>query len=96
MAVYPLNRGVKLTTTWTDPSGAAANPDTIALRIRKPDGTIVTKAKADMTSPAIGTWEYTIVADQEGRWIWRAEATGAVTDADERFFNVRDSAFNGA
>jgi len=55
-------------TTWWDENGDAVNPSTIALTITKPDGTVVSKTKADMTSTVVGVWEYDTTGDQAGLW----------------------------
>jgi hypothetical protein len=66
-----------VTTAWWDDDGNAVEPATIDLTITKPDGSLVSKTKADMSQGAtIDVWTYDQVVDDGG--VWRVSATGTV------------------
>lgn len=58
---------------WYDEDGDPAEPSTIELVITKPDGSTITKAKIDLTTPdsapdILDTWEYAEPVDDDGAW----------------------------
>ena len=65
--------------TFKDRAGALANPTTIALTIREPDGVEISKTQADMTNPTNpGVWRYVFAVTKEGRHHATADGDGAV------------------
>lgn len=69
-------------------SGAPADPSTITLTIRKPDGTIATPAT---THDGLGLFHADVATDQAGTWRYRFSGTGAAAGAGEKAFRVRAS-----
>lgn len=95
MAAYDKGQSVKLSTSFTDAAGAAANPTTVTCTVREPDGTeteytsITTPA---VTNPTTGTYQLVIVADQSGMWAYRwVGTTGSTVAVDEQQFHVLGS-----
>jgi hypothetical protein len=78
---------VELEGKFTDVAGAPANPGAVALRIRKPDGTVLTPTP---TSSVVGTWSHTFSVDLSGWWNFRFIGTGANAAAEEGRFFVRN------
>lgn len=66
---------------FTDTDGAAADPTSIALTIREPDGTEIDKTEADMTSSATGQWDYDFAVTKAGRHYAFADGDGAIEAA---------------
>jgi hypothetical protein len=88
---YDIGDSLRITVTFTGLDGAVADPTTVVLRLRAPDGTTtmpsVTKTStgvyfADLTLTASGEWKY--------RWIGTG---GDCTAADEGRISVRRSYF---
>lgn len=66
---------VTVTMNYTDQAtGLAADPGTVNLKVRKPDGTMVSPAITP-TSTVVGTWTALIPTDQEGTWYARFVTT---------------------
>lgn len=78
----------RFTMTYKSLDGVAADPTTIILKLRKPDGTVVTIEKASMTSPTTGTWRALYTIDQSGRWWGRVKSTGTPAVASQFHFDV--------
>lgn len=80
----------RLQATFTDVSGALANPTAINLIIREPDGTEITKVIGDMTNPSTGVFHFDHTwTVKPGRHIVRLESTGTVATAERTEFWVR-------
>lgn len=77
--------------TFKDRDGVLKNPDSIALTIRQPDGTEITKTEADMTNISNpGVWRYVFAVTQEGRHHVTADGDGAVEAAVQiEFYALR-------
>ncbi len=68
--------------------GAATNPTTVVLTVKKPNGTLTTPA---FTNPSTGHYESVIAIDQAGTWKYRWTGTGVLNKARESLFTVRYS-----
>jgi hypothetical protein len=77
---------VELQANFADLAGAPANPGAVAVRVVKPDGTILTPTP---TSGAVGVWTATVSLDLSGWWAYRFAGTGANAAAEEARFYVR-------
>ncbi|MCH8196451.1 MAG: hypothetical protein IH904_00070 [Proteobacteria bacterium] len=88
---FDIGDAVEITGKFTDLAGAAADPDTITVKVREPDGTLTTKTDADpeVTSSTVGTWVYNFTITQAGRHAVRWEGTGTVTAAGPSEFYAR-------
>jgi len=83
MTTYQLGETVRLTATVTDSDGAASDPTTTKISIRKPDKSMAATAQ-DMTKSVTGSYyyDYLIAAEdtgQEGTYNVRVTATGAAS-----------------
>lgn len=80
----------RLTFTFKDVAGAAADPTSIALKIREPDGVEIAKTDGDMTKTATGIWTYDHPVTKEGRHTVHVDGAGAVEAAGQpEFYAVR-------
>jgi hypothetical protein len=97
MAAYPVGQSVKLTSSFTDANGDAANPTTVTCKVEDPDGTETTYTAASdpaITNPATGSYQLIVVPDQSGMWTYRWEGvTGDAVAVDEGQFSVLLSVF---
>lgn len=85
MTTYDVGDQVRLTGTFTNSNGAAANT-TAVCTVRKPDGTTSTPS---VTDGATGVYTADVTLDQAGRWRYRWSGTGDVIAAGEDSFDVR-------
>lgn len=95
MKTYQLGAKVRLEAKFTNASSVATDPDTVTLRVQKPDGTVTTYGPGSVGSlagflnPAVGTWQRDIDGDLAGSWQYRFNGTGAVVVEQERSFRIR-------
>ena len=73
----------RLTFTFKDVAAALADPTSIALKIREPDGTVISKTQADMTSTTTGVWTYDHPVTKVGRHYAHVDGDGAVEAAEQ-------------
>lgn len=68
------------TGTFTDVSGTLANPSTVTVEIREPDGNLATPAPSSATT---GIWTVDYEFTQSGRHVIRFQGDGAINSAQE-------------
>jgi hypothetical protein len=73
---------------FVDNAGTPANPTSVTLRVRRPDGTVDV---LPTTPTAVGHYEAVVPLDAHGTWRYRWEGTGAVQAAEEGELLVRRS-----
>lgn len=95
LKVYDKGDAERLTWITRDSTNALADPTTVALTIRKPDGTSATYtyAGAQIVRDSLGTWHYDTTWDQSGLWEYRWVGTGALALSEEGALWVRYSHF---
>ena len=84
----------RLTVTFTDINDTPVDPTAIALTIREPDGTLVTKAIGDLTKTGTGIYYYDhTIADKPGRHVihWQGTA-GTFATFEQEFYARRKEA----
>ena len=89
MGEYFIGNIVRLTAEFKNEAGAAADPTTVILQIKKPDG--VNESNITPSNPSVGTYRYDYTPLTAGKYIYKFAGTGAVTAADEDFFFIRGS-----
>jgi uncharacterized protein YfaS (alpha-2-macroglobulin family) len=80
-----------------DFNGVLADPTTVMVKIRKPDGSIVTKpypTDTEIVKDSTGIYHVDLSTDMAGQWTIRWEGTGTVKAAIEQRFTVRRSDFS--
>ena len=88
--LYDIGDQIALTGTFTNASGALADPTTAAVKIKIPSGT---EASYSPTKTSTGIYAHAVTTTESGRYYYRFVGTGAVIAAAESFFDVRPSAF---
>jgi hypothetical protein len=88
---YHIGDGIRITTTFTDLAGTAADPTAVTCMVRAPNGTQTTPT---VTKSATGIYYADVTVDQPGDWHYRMVGTGAVAAVDEGRFNVSRSRFS--
>lgn len=66
------------------------DPDTVALTVRAPDGTLTVYTTA-LVHDGAGAYHLDLTADQAGTWAWEWEGTGAAADIETGSFYVKPS-----
>jgi hypothetical protein len=87
--LYQVGEPVPLTATFTDANGTPADT-TVALEIRKPDGTVLTPTP---THAATGVYTYNVPAgtiDQTGLWWYAFIGSGTVAAVEQNSFLVEE------
>jgi hypothetical protein len=82
---------------FTDDSDAAADPTTVTLMLKAPDGGTETTYTypANITKDATGQYSMEwICTDDPGWWSWRWKGVGGLGAADEGEYKIKDSAFD--
>ena len=96
MELYDVGDAVVIRTdpVFKDSGGTAADPTTVTLNVREPDGTVTsyTYALAEITRAGAGDYYKVITLDAAGIWSWEFVGTGAVAAATSGSFRVRVSA----
>jgi|SRR6185369_11068467 len=82
-----------------DPGGVAADPDTLEVLVKDPDGAVTTYvygASPDTVfRTAVGEFYLDVEATEADEWFFRGEAASAAwTDTEEGSFVVRESLVN--
>ena len=77
---------------FTNSAGVAADPTTVTLIVKAPDGTSTsyTYAAAQVLKDSTGKYYYELSPDQSGDWYFEWVGTGAVQAAEPGQFIVRD------
>ena len=82
---YLIGNQVRLSVTFNDYNGTLADPTTIVLKVKNPDGTIETLTTI---KDAVGKYHYDYEPLKVGDYCYRFEATGAVVAASQEKFTV--------
>ncbi len=78
--------------SFNDFKGAAVDPTRVTVRLREPDGTVMSfvyLSDPEVVRTALGSYHVKIPLTQAGRHVLRWEGTGAGQDAQESEFHVR-------
>lgn len=87
---YDIGDTVRLTATFTNESAANADPTTVTVSIRAPDGTVTTPTA---TQSSTGVYYCDLAVTMAGVWRYRFAGTGALVAAGEGQLFVRESVF---
>lgn len=71
---------------FVDEAGVAADPTTVTVTARKPNGDLIETA---VTHIGTGIYRAEFLVDVPGRWVVQASGTGALVVTDEVVFDVR-------
>jgi len=87
MRTYDRGDDVGLECLFTSSAGVAADPGSVTVLVRKPDGSSVSPVAA---STVTGTWTASVVVDQSGHWFYSFTGTSPVVVVEEGQFYVRE------
>ena len=93
LPIYDVGDLVVLKGRFTDLDNIPADPGTVTLQIKAPNGTITTKAEIDMAHPETGTWSYELFLTASGTWKYRFAGVQGLVAAGEGVIRVRASSF---
>lgn len=90
-STYDIGDTVRLTATYTDTGGTAANPTTVTFVYEDPSGTAttITSTSTSVSNPAVGSFFTDLVPDEAGLWEYRSSSTGTIIASEEGYFIVR-------
>lgn len=80
MELYSIGDIATLRFEYLSTAGVLTTPATVALTITKPDGTVISKTKADMTFATAGVGTYDQAIDMNGVWTYRSVSTSPHDD----------------
>lgn len=86
--VYEVGQQLELRGTFYDEDSNLVDPSTISLVITLPDGTTVSKVKADLTAESTGVYTYAYTITMDGAHRYKYSSTGPVS-AKEGYFPVK-------
>ena len=94
--IFDFGDELKITATFTDEDGDAADPATVTFKTKDPAGTVasyVFGTAVEVIRIATGVYKLLFTPSAEGVWYWRAEGTAPVKQAAEGQFRIADSVF---
>jgi hypothetical protein len=93
MNVYDVSDKIRVTMSFylvdEDGNQVLMSPTNITLSIKKPDKTVTTYQKTDLTEQETGIFYLEFVVDQVGTWHYRADSSGVVNAGGESSFRAR-------
>ena len=78
---YPLGSSITITGTFTNASGANADPTTVTLYLQQPGQVDSTQHVTDVVRDATGVYHYNLTLNKAGTWTYGWVGTGAVQAA---------------
>lgn len=88
ITLYELGDKPTIRAEFRDKNGLLANPTTVVVTVRKPDGSTAVVANANAST---GIFEFEPTIDQEGPWRWEARGTGVLVQVQAGSFVARDA-----
>ncbi len=88
---YDVGETVRITVTFTDSNGTAADPDTVTCKVLDPSGN---QSTPSVSTSGTGVYYADVTIDEAGAWVYRFEGTGTLPDAaDEHQFLAENTEF---
>jgi hypothetical protein len=97
MPIYDIGDRVRCSVAFTNLAGAAADPTTIAFKVRTPGGTeteYVYGVNAEVVRTATGAYYVDVTLTAASDWSVRFVASGSIVTATEQTVRVRRTAFS--
>ena len=91
MKTYDVGDMVRLTASFTNEQGEPADPDTVVLRIRKGDGSVLDVDAESIAYDEPGEYHYDVEPDRAGKWTYSFDGTGTIDQSATGEFYVRDT-----
>lgn len=97
MAAFALGQLVKITASFTDEDGNAADPGSVFCEIKTPAGVVTSyeyNSDPEVVKDSTGIYHLKLDCDVVGFWRWRWYSTGLVQAANEGTLHVKASEFD--
>lgn len=93
LGIYDQGDLVRIDCDFATTAGTAADPTTVTLMVRDPNGveTTYTYALGTVTKDGTGSYYKNVTTNTAGLWYYRWISTGTAQGAEERAFHVRNS-----
>jgi len=91
MKTYDVGDMVRLTASFTNEQGEPADPDTVVLRIRKGDGSVLDVDAESIAYDEPGEYHYDVEPDRAGKWTYSFDGTGTIDQSATGEFYVRET-----
>ncbi len=87
---YNQDAAVRLTAIFSDIGGHLADPTTVQVKVKAPDGTVAsyTWASGQVQRDSVGNFYYDLSLASSGNWAYRWKSTGAVVAVGESSLSV--------
>lgn len=95
---YDIGDLVRISGSFVDDAGDAANPVNVTIQYKNPSGEVtelVYGTDPEVQRPSTGEFYVDITVDEPGYWFYRIASSGIVQDAAEGQFFVKESYFSG-
>ncbi len=89
---FIVGQGLRLTGQFRDDAGRLTDPTTVYLRVKTPDGVIVTYVyltDVALVRASTGVYYVDLDLEQDGCWSYTWGSTGAIQDVVDGTFSVR-------
>lgn len=87
---YDIGDVVRLTATFTDTGGTAADPSSVKFYYEDPSGNFSTETSTgNIVNSAVGTYYVDLTLDESGVWEYRVSSTGTIQASEEGYFVAR-------
>lgn len=91
MNTYDIGNVSRLTGSFYNLSNALADPTTITLRVKDPNGAVTVYTGGDITHVSTGVYQYDLDLTLAGYYYYRFEGTGALVAAGDNQLFVTNS-----
>lgn len=88
---FIVGKRVTVRCVFRDQNGVSADPTTVQVTVKRPNGVVTTYNTADITRTGVGTYERAVDLDVAGRWRLRVSSTGTVMAVYEDALDVLPS-----
>ena len=94
MNSYPIGTDVVVSVTFTTLTGQPVDPVTVGLKLRQPDGQVITVNPASFGHPGVGAFNYTVAgAAISGPWVYNWTGSGNLNaSTGDKYFSIDQSA----
>lgn len=98
IGVYDLGEPRRLEAAFTNAAGTATDPDTVTLRVAKPDGntyvyTYNVGSPTEVVRTGTGAFYFDLLLDQVGDWYFQWEGSGPVIAIEPGQLHVKGNGF---
>lgn len=91
VSVYGVGILVRIAVDFQDGDGNSADPTTVTLKLRKPDGVLQSETynPGNIVKSSVGNYYFDVTVDVMGYWHYRWEGDGTIEAVQEKSFYGR-------